>query len=223
MNPVQNEIDPLRRLILAYARAFDRNRYIVAFALDAKLGEIIRSTSELLIGQMRLTWWRDILTMDPAGRPAGEPLLELLAPVESAGQNLEPLIRMIEGWEMLLEDFPWEERQFANYAESRGEGLFRFSAGDQYPLNDRQKLAAQSWALWDFARHCSDESMRNKAFARCRELHGKWRGVTFDRSGRPLSILCQIAAQDVRKGELSANIYTPSVAGKIVWHGLTGR
>ncbi|WP_204244795.1 hypothetical protein [Parasphingorhabdus marina] len=195
----------------------------MAFALDAKLGEIIRSTSELLIGQMRLTWWRDILTKDPAERPAGEPLLELLSPVEAAGQNPEPLIRMIEGWEMLLEDFPWEDRQFANYAESRGEGLFGFSAGDQYRLNDQQKLAAQSWTFWDFARHCSDEGMREEAFARCCELHGKWQAVTFDRSGRPLSILCQIVARDVRKGELNANIYTPSVAGRIIWHGLTGR
>lgn len=223
MNPAQSEIDPLRRLVLAYARAADRDRYKVAFALDAKLGEIIRTTSELLIGQMRLTWWRDILTKGPAERPAGEPLLELLAPMEVAGQDSGPLIRMIEGWEMLLEDFPWDDRQFTNHAELRGEGLFQFALGREKVLDERQRQASRSWALWDFARHCSDKNMREDAFSRCCALHEEWQQVRFDRSGRPLSILCQIVARDVKKGQLSANIYTPSVAGKIVWHGLTGR
>ncbi|MEO0439802.1 MAG: hypothetical protein AAF067_02885 [Pseudomonadota bacterium] len=223
MNPVHTEIDPMRRLVLAYARAADRDRYKLAFALDARLGEIIRTTSEILIGQMRLTWWRDILTKDPSDRPAGEPLLELLAPLQAEGQDPGALIKMIEGWEMLLDDFPWEDRQFANHAELRGEGLFQFAMGGQKTLDEQQKNASRSWALWDFARHCSDRTTREEAFVKCCALHSNWQNVRFDRSGRPLSILCQIVARDVKKGELSANIYTPAVAGNIVWHGLTGR
>ncbi len=223
MNPVHTEIDPMRRLALAYARAVDRDRYKTAFALDAKLGDIIRTTSEILIGQMRLTWWRDILTKPADERPAGEPLLELLTPLEAAGQDISPLIRMVEGWEMLLDDFPWEDRQFAKHAEFRGEGLFQFALGSEKPLDEQQKNASRSWALWDFARHCSDRATREEAFHKCCALHEKCQNVRFDRSGRPLSILCQIVARDVKKGELSANIYTPAVAGNIIWHGLTGR
>ena len=216
------ELDPLNRLILAYARHAERERYALLFALDLRLADIIRSTSEQLIGQMRLTWWRDILTKTPDERPAGEPLVSLINRVEGQGADMRYLESLIDGWELLLDDFPWDDRQFENYAKCRGESYFNFVIEADDALNLEQKNAARSWALWDFARHCSDLEMRISSFSRSQKAREVSNRPVFDRSGRPLSILCELVAKDVKKGKLTADLLQPSVAIKIFWHGLTG-
>ncbi len=216
------QLSPLHRLVLAYAKAADRSRYTLIFLLDSRLAEVIRSTSETLIGQMRLTWWRDILTKPIADRPAGEPLVALINAVEQHGDDLEPLLDLVEGWAMLLDDFPWDDRQFDQYATKRGESVFRFVLGADRELTEDQRMAAQAWALWDFARHCTDKQMREEAFSRCNRLFNAVSSVRFDRSGRPLSIFCNLAQRDVKTGRLTADLYRPKVASMIIWHGVTG-
>lgn len=216
------QLDPLRRLVLAYAKRRDRSRYALAFALDSRLAEIIRSTSETLIGQMRLTWWRDILTTDAEKRPSGEPLVALITEAEQDGADLAPLLNLLEGWEYLLDDFPWDDRQFDQYATKRGEGVFSFALAGNDMLSDDQKMGAQGWALWDFARHCSEPEMREQAFEKSRRLFQSTSSVRFDSSGRPLSIFCKLARSDAKKGTLTADLYRPRVASKIIWHGMTG-
>ncbi len=216
------QLDPLRRLVLAYAKRQNRSRYALAFALDSRFADVIRSTSETLIGQMRLTWWRDILTKAAEERPSGEPLVALINEAEQQGADLAPLLDLLEGWEFLLDDFPWDDRQFDQYASKRGEGAFQFALGSSDTLNDEQKKGAQGWALWDFARHCSDPAMREQAFERCQKLYSATSSVRFDSSGRPLSIFCKLAQSDATKGSLTADLYRPRVASKIIWHGVTG-
>lgn len=223
MNDALEELEPLPRLIAAYARSEDRDSYALLFALDARFAEIVRSTTEILLGQMRLTWWRDILTKPAAERPAGEPLVEQINRLEKSGADLAPLLTLLDGWEILLDDFPWEDRQFDQYAKARGEGFFAFGLADGTSLRERQAEQATAWALWDFARHCSDVTMRRSAFDRCSEIVVSQPKPDFDRSGRPLSILCQLMIRDVRKGQLTANLYSPASAAHIIWHGVTGR
>lgn len=222
MSEANLQHDPLQRLVLAYAKPTDRSRYALAFALDSRFAGVIRSTSETLIGQMRLTWWRDNLTKPLEARPTGEPLIALINETEQQGNDLAPLLNLLEGWEFLLDDFPWDDRQFDQYAEKRGEGLFSFALGGDGLLTEDQKRGAQAWALWDFARHCSDENTRKKAFQKCGNLMNTVKSVTFDRSGRPLSIFCKLMQGDVTRGSLTADLYRPGIASKIVWHGVTG-
>ncbi|HEY9092728.1 hypothetical protein [Parasphingorhabdus sp.] len=223
MNEAPLPFDPLHRLILAYAKRSDRSRYALVIALDNRFAEVIRSTSETLIGQMRLTWWRDILTKPVAQRPTGEPLVARINDVQQQGVDLAPLFNLLDGWEYLLDDFPWDDRQFDQYAVKRGEGVFAFArAGKDEPLTENQKIGAQAWALWDFARHCSDENMREQAFEKCCQLFQPVSPVTFDRSGRVLSILCKLVQSDVTKRSLTADLYRPEVASNIIWHGITG-
>ena len=214
--------DPLQNLILAYAKRSDRPHYTLAFALDRRFAEVIRSTSETLIGQMRLTWWRDILTKPIAERPAGEPLVALINAAQQNGSDLAPLMRVLEGWEYLLDDFPWDDRQFDQYAAHRGEGIFAFALGGDGSLTSDQKAGAQAWALWDFARHCSNTEMRVQAFEKCSHIFRTVAPVRFDRSGRPLSIICKLVQTDVTNGALTADLIRPGVASRIVWHGMTG-
>lgn len=216
------QLDPLQRLVLAYAKRPDRPCYALGFALDSRFAAVIRSTSETLIGQMRLTWWRDILTKAVAERPTGEPLVALINEAEQQGTDLSPLLSLLEGWEYLLDDFPWDDRQFDQYAKKRGEGLFSFARSGHGPLTEGQRNGAQSWALWDFARHCSDDAMRRQAFETCRNLSDATDPIDFDRSGRPLSIFCKLMQGDVKKESLTADLYRPGVASNIIWHGVTG-
>lgn len=223
MSDALQELEPLQRLIVAYATSADRDRYALLFALDARFAEIIRSTSEILIGQMRLTWWRDILTKPAAERPAGEPLVGQINLLEEKGQSLAPLLTLLDGWEAMLDDFPWDDRQFENYATARGLGFFDFGLPGAGSLAEGQAERARAWALWDFARHCSDANMRSSAFERCTEILNAQPPVGFDRNGRPLSILCKLMIRDVRKGQLAADLYSPASAARIIWHGIAGR
>ena len=223
MGDALKELEPLQRLIVAYAKSGDRDRYALLFALDARFADIVRSTTEILIGQMRLTWWRDILTNTAAERPAGEPLVEQINLLEAKGENLAPLLTLLDGWEVMLDDFPWDDRQLQIYATARGCGFFDFGLAGAKRVTEGQAEQGRAWALWDFARHCSDENMRSSAFYRCIEIVKAQSRVDFDRSGRPLSILCKLMARDVRKGQLAADLYSPASAARIIWHGIAGR
>ena len=223
MNDALTELEPLQRLVVAYAKSDGRDRYALLFALDARYAEIVRSTTEILIGQMRLTWWRDVLSKPAADRPAGEPLIERINRLEQRGENLAPLLTLLEGWEVMLDDFPWEDRQFEAYADARGRGIFGFGLASGTALEAGQAELGKAWALWDFARHCSDPDMRRSAFDRCCEIVRSGPNPDFDRSGRPLSILCKLMLRDVRNGQLTADLYRPASAARIIWHGITGR
>lgn len=223
MTDALQELKPLQRLIVAYARSADRDRYALAFALDARFADVVRSTSEILIGQIRLTWWRDIFTMPAAQRPVGEPLIERINLLEAQGESLVPLLALLDGWEIMLDDFPWDDRQFDSYSAARGGGMFAFAAGKSNPLTAVQAQHSRAWALWDLARHCSDAEMRSSAFDRCIEIVSQAPAVDFDRSGRPLSILCKLMTRDARTGQLAENLYNPASAARIIWHGIAGR
>jgi phytoene synthase len=222
MSDALEELEPLQRLVVAYAKSGDRDRYALLFALDARFAEIVRSTSEILIGQMRLTWWRDILTKPARERPVGEPMVNQINRVEERGESLSQLLTLLDGWEVMLDDFPWEDRQFHNYAEARGCGFFEFGLAPGQSLTQAQAEQAKAWALWDFARHCSDPAMRQSAFDRCTAIVRRQPGGNFDRSGRPLSILCKLMLRDVRMGQLAADLYSPASAARIIWHGIAG-
>lgn len=70
--------DVERALAVRYAPLDAQPGMAALLALDERLGAILRSTREPLIGQMRLTWWHEALAaLDTASAPA-EPLLSTL-------------------------------------------------------------------------------------------------------------------------------------------------
>lgn len=222
MEVVNEALEPLHRLILSYAKRADRQRYAFLFAFDSRLAGIIRTTSEPLIGQMRLTWWRDILTKAADQRPEGEPLIALFNEIEQSAGSLEYLLKLIDGWEVMLEDFPWDSLQLDRYASNRGQGFFGFGLNSDADLEEVEETA-KLWTLWDFAVNCSDPKMRDVAFCKSKEILEQNSLRSFDKSGRPLSILCNLAAYDVKNGKLPDSIYRPATAVRIIWHGITGK
>ncbi|MDZ7587750.1 MAG: hypothetical protein U5J78_00735 [Parasphingorhabdus sp.] len=219
MTMLNDTLDPLQRLLLAYAPSSRRARYALLFALDNRFAAILRSTTETLLGQMRLTWWRDALTTPQDDRDAGEPLLEQMAAMRPSDWDREALSRLIEGWILMLEPLPWDDEHYQLYATARGEGFFGFALGET--LTAEQAQAARCWACWDLATGLPNPESAMRALA---DAAKDLQPLKFNRSNRPLSILVQLMRHDMQRGAIGQKpLYRPQTAARIIWHGLTGR
>lgn len=80
-------------LVIAELRQRDRDRYLAAlytpsevrpalialFGIDAELGAVVAGTTEPMIGEIRLAWWREALEGLNGGTIPAQPLLQLVA------------------------------------------------------------------------------------------------------------------------------------------------
>lgn len=183
---------PWEALALTAALPEDRDLLSLLLEFDARLERIIATSSETMLGQIRLAWWRDTLNSDSP--PAGEPLIARFTEISrSVGWSLtEPMLRLLEGWEYRLLD-PADNDGFAG---ARGKGLFRAFAGPGAApgLDD----AARSWALAGLggdADCCPPDAVLR----------------SWPRRLRPLSLLALAGRAQGRLGGV-----------RLSWHGLTG-
>lgn len=208
--------DPERGLILAYAAAEARVALAAMLALDDALAQVLRTTSEPMIGQMRLTWWHEQLTKLDDRAPPAEPVLRALA---EAGVPGATLAQMVEGWEELLEP-EVDVGALERFAAKRG-GLFAaagrvLGAGPGDPL----AVAGQGWALADLSRHLSDPAAEARAREMAVPLLATACGARWSRSGRALGAMAHLARMDLAKGRVPG---APGRVARVLWHRLTGR
>lgn len=64
-----------RWLVCLYAPASARAGLIALFALDCELAQLVASTTEPMLGEIRLAWWRERLEELDAGKAPAQPLL----------------------------------------------------------------------------------------------------------------------------------------------------
>lgn len=211
--------DPERALVLAYAPADRREALGLLWRLDEQLGRIVATTTDPMVGQMRLTWWHDALAKLGEGHAPAEPLLQALAAIPGLdGKTLTPLI---EGWEVLLDPLPLDTDALCTFAEGRGAGLFAAAAGllgggEAPGLGEAGRL----WALVDLAFHISDRITAERAIAVARAitLPNHW-----PRSLRPLGALATLARRDAAAGlDRPRRPGSPSRVARLLVHGLTG-
>lgn len=185
------DLDPDRRLALAYVPAAARPAIEALWRLDTSFASILSSGTQPLISQMRLAWWREALERLDGAPPPAEPVLQALAahvlPVVTGAE----LAAMEEGWLMLLADAALTADELARYAGLRGGLLFTYAArllGDAaFPVAE----AGAAWALADLARHSSRaEEIKSQAF----ESKMKW-----PRPLRPLGMLAMLARRDLER------------------------
>ena len=214
--------DPEVALAMAYAPAGARPALAALWALDAQFGHVVRSTSEPLIGEMRLTWWHDsILALETAPAP-DEPLLQRVQAV-LGGADLTALAGMAEGWIELLGAMPLEDAVLDNYAARRGGALFG-QAARLLGAGDDVAGAGAGWALVDFAFRCSDRDTAARAIGLARArlapaLARRWSGPA-----RPLGILAHLAWRDARAGlDLPRRQGSPGRMLRAIRHRITGR
>nr|WP_246623189.1 squalene/phytoene synthase family protein [Sphingomonas colocasiae] len=208
-------------LALHYAPASARDDLTLLFALDAKLADILRTTREPLIGEMRLVWWRDALMDLRAGDAPAEPLLRDLAVSRLAP---ELMAGMAEGWAELLVPFPIEDHALVAFAAGRGGALFR-AGGGRLGIEDLDALdmAGRGWALTDFAFHCSDAETSRRALALARPLLDTAFAVRWPKAVRSLGMIATLARRDAQPGLPPARPGSPARQIAMLRHRLTGR
>ncbi|WP_164114507.1 squalene/phytoene synthase family protein [Sphingorhabdus sp. Alg239-R122] len=224
MHVPETELTPLQRLLFAYAPAKHRAVYGAIFALDNRCAAILRGTNEVMLGQMRLAWWRDAIGKPATDRPQGDPVLGALSGMEKQGLDLDALVPVINAWELLLVNEELTHEQLGDYAAQRGGTIF--SVLNRHIVNEacveQISQVGSFWALWDLARHSIDDGMRRGLMDRLQTEQAANAGLKLPRSLRPLSILKKLADRDLRKGSVDEPIMRPATAAQIIWHGVTG-
>lgn len=212
--------DPERGLVLAYAPSVAAARALAALlALDDRLAETVRTTSEPMLGQIRLKWWQEAIAgLDSAASPA-EPVLQTLQrDVIAFGVSGADVARIAEAWgEVLGEEL--DDAAIARFA-MRGRALFE-AAGRVAGAGQGEAvgLAGEGWALADLAQGLSDAAeiarVRDAASAALvTALAGRWH-----RNERALGAMAHLARLDlagVPRG-------SPRRVGRALWHRMTGR
>lgn len=166
------------------------------FAFDERLGGIVSSTSEPMIGLMRLAWWREALEKldrDPA--PA-EPLLGLIADnALPRGITGASLAAIEDGWAALLDGEP-DAEAIARHGRERGANLFRAAAALLGADDARLATAGEVWALADLGYRHSNPQARDSALARARSLAAAMSSGPWAPAARPLAALFVLARRD---------------------------
>lgn len=219
-------IDPEIALSIAYARADRRAALETIWALDAQLGGIVRSTSEPMIGAMRLTWWRDAIDALGHGPAPAEPLLQRLATVPRVQEGAAGrLSEMAEGWISLLDPFPLPREGLEAYARQRGGVLFSELARQLgAAVTPAIPGAGAGWVLVDFAFRCSDRATAEAALDLAGPMLLSAMATRWPREARPLGMLASLALRDARAGlGVARQSGAPLRLLHMLRHRLTGR
>jgi phytoene synthase len=186
--------DPERALVVSYAPAHLRIGLAAIFALDERMGAIVGTTTEPMIGLMRLAWWREALERLDRDKPPAEPLLALLAmhvlPHHVTGQALSDIEG---GWTALIDG---GDDVALRHGQERGRGLFVAAARLLGATDDRLPKAGEAWALADLAHRHSDEAVRAAARSRAVDAAKAIAGGGWSGAARPLAALAVLAARD---------------------------
>ena len=189
-----------RRLALAYAPKVARPLVLGLFALDTRLAGIVRQAREPMLGQLKLSWWRDRLRADPVAGQLGDPLLQLL---DQWGDQRSALAGLVDGWEHLLNDGPLDEPALIAFAAARGlacaELAERLAAPEAIVEAAR---AGRNWALVDLALGLSDPA--ELALVDQIIQAQDWRPARLPRTLRPLAVLHGLARRKQGAGPLLA-------------------
>ncbi|WP_335675835.1 MULTISPECIES: hypothetical protein [Sphingobium] len=195
---VDEELAPIVALLCAYAgEAISRHQLL--WALDARFARLAATTSESMIGQIRLAWWQDALNDETGVKGRGEPLIDALRGI----QAVPPvgLSAWLDGWEAMIGDIDLNA-----YADGRGGGLFHSLAGEaEAPPWLIQAGAA--WALWDLSGHVSDPVLAADAIERGREKLLS-ASPSWPAAWRPMQIAYGLARQDILRGRAAPKYLT---------------
>ena len=96
---LESELPPPLRVAIAYAPRAARGPWSALLGLDRRLARAALGSSEPLLGQMRLAWWRDRFATPAQAWPRGEPLLAALAAFDD---EREALSALVDAWEALI-------------------------------------------------------------------------------------------------------------------------
>lgn len=219
-----HEINPETELAIAHSPRDAQPAMRGLWALDFRLGELVRAAREPMLGEIRLTWWRDALSaLGKADVPA-EPLLRDMAMLaERHDLDTDLLATIADGWIELLAPFPVPDDALLAFAGARGGALFR-TAGHILgaDLFDPLQMAGQGWSLIDFACHCSDADTARRALLLALPMLETAFATRWPKQARPLGMIATLALRDARAGGPPARRGSPARQFAMLRHRLTG-
>lgn len=192
--------DPLApeiALALAWSGASVRAPLSIAFQLDRRLARIVGRTTEPMLGQMRLAWWREALGKPVDARPTGDVVLD---GISRHWQGYEPaLAQLVDAWELLVTSAHVGPAEAARFGAGRGAFFAALAADrDALALAPRLLAAGHCWAVADASVAVSDPAERRAfiqsglaAQAGAGRISGNWRG---------LAVLGALAARSLGAG-----------------------
>jgi phytoene synthase len=210
--------------VLVYAPASRRRALSALLRLDDRLANLVQTTSQPALGQLRLAWWREALARLDTQPPPGEPVLqELAASVLPLGISGASLVPIVHGWEVLVEEIELDHEALRRFAEGRGQLFVVAGAVMGASARDPLATAGQGWALADLARHLRVPAEAAEARAMASALLDKATAVRWSRNGRALGALAHLARLDLRAPGSEPPVGAPHRVGRLFWHRLTGR
>lgn len=190
-------LPPEAGLALAWSGPKVRGSLSMALQLDRRLARIVARTTEPMLGQMRLAWWRDALGRPVLERPRGDAVLDGLG-VHWAGREAA-LIRLVNAWEVLVTADRLGPGEIESFAAGRGAFFAEFAAQDAPDdLSAHLVAAGQCWALADAASCVSDEHERAALVAA--GLAVMRRAGRLPRELRGLAVLKALALRSLQNG-----------------------
>ncbi|MHA7818384.1 MAG: squalene/phytoene synthase family protein [Erythrobacter sp.] len=180
------------QLALAYTPPEVRDALRIFLEFDARLARIVAGTSEPILGQMRLAWWRDVLAEPRDRRPGGDAVLD------GIGRHWEgrekALIALVDGWENMLAE-RLDQKAADGFADGRSAGLAAI-AGE----SEERGVVAQSarrWALVDAAVHLPPGEERDLLLDLARAVPQSGR---LPRHARGIAVLGALATRALKRG-----------------------
>lgn len=152
-------LPPEAELALAWSPPKVRAPLSIAFQLDRRLARIASRTSEPMLGQMRLAWWRDALGTPIAERPRGDAVLDAIG-THWAGREVA-LVALVDGWGVLVSAERLGRTEIDAFGTQRSAffGALDGTAGQASAA--RVAAAGFRWAMADAAAAVSDAKERD--------------------------------------------------------------
>lgn len=221
--PDMDELHPEIALAISYAPVAARPGLAALFALDAALAQLLRTTREAAIGQIRMAWWRErLVALDSAPPPAHPVLAALAEQLLLRGVSGASLVPIVDGWEVLMEE-EIDASALERFATGRGATLFTCAAtltGGHAPF----VAAGEGWALVDLALHLRDAEGASAARALAQTRLAPALAARWPREARALGVLAHLAQRDLATAP-GANppVGAPGRIVRMLWHRLSGR
>ena len=191
-----DHLPPEAELAIAWSAPKVRAPLTTALQLDRRLARIVARTSEPMLGQMRLAWWREALGKPVSERPRGDRVLDAIG-THWAGQE-SALVAMVDGWEVLVsaETIGIEEARVLGMG--RGAFFAALDRRDDRAGQDRLAAAGYRWALADAAASVSDAGERDVLVSV--GLARAHLGGSVPRDLRGLAVLEALARRALKRG-----------------------
>ena len=191
-----DHLPPEAELAIAWSAPRVRAPLTTVLQLDRRLARIVARTSEPMLGQMRLAWWREALGKPAAERPRGDVVLDAIGR-DWAGREAA-LVALVDGWEVLVTASVLGPSEIDSFAAGRG-AFFAALPQDCGPAEAaRLVLAGERWALADAAASVSDAGERAALVAAGLARAG--RGGRLPSGLRGLAVLEALGLRALRRG-----------------------